>query len=279
MITASVQLGPLLKKLRQVPREAGPIIEKAIDADAKGFVKDIVGITPPSMGKANKASHERGKMSITSDLLGLKGNRDKHQRTAGVFVVLDDGLLAANAAQSPNGTTVRLFVKKGGIVYGCDRQFYRPNASTGEMYAHHQSLRRKSDGRVTTAGGATRDVGRFRFINQMVVSRSAYLRYEKWIHQRVGILAAGFNPAAAALGFNLPAWIKKHGTSGGVVKIVRRPGSYTITITNKVPYGHKTDLPRRMAYVLNSGKRKKRLINSIRFSIRAALKKSQFTVA
>jgi hypothetical protein len=113
----------------------------------------------------------------------------------------------------------------------------------------------------------------------MVVSRSAYLRYEKWIHQRVGILTAGFNLAAAALGFSLPAWIKKHGNEGGVVRIVRGHGFYTITITNRVPYGGKNDLSRRMAYVLNSGKRKKRLQNSIRYSIRAALKKSQLTIS
>lgn len=278
MMTANVELGPLLKRLRKVPREAAVIMEKAIDADAKGFVKDIVGITPPSMGSANKESHRRGQMAITADLLGLQAGRDKHQRTAGVFVVMSDDLLAKNAAVNPTGSTVRLFVKKGGIVYGCDRQFYKPRASTTEMYAHHQSMRRGT-GRVTTAGGATRDVGRFRFINQMVVSRSAYLRYEKWIHQRVGILAAGFNPAAAALGFSLPAWIKKHGNKGGVVSIRRGVGQYTITITNKVPYGGKNDLPRRMAFVLNSGKRKKRLQNSIRFGIRAALKKSGLQTA
>lgn len=278
MISANVQLGPLLKKLRQVPREAAAIIEKAINTDAKGFVKDIVGITPPSTGQLNKNSHRRGQMAITADLLGLKGGRGKHQRTAGVFVVMSDELLAQNASDAPNGSTVRLFVKKGGIVYGCDRQFYRPRASNAEMYSHHQSMRRGT-GRVTTAGGATRDVGRFRFIDQMVVSRSSYLRYEKWIHQRVGILAAGFNPAATALGFSLPAWIKKHGNTGGVVSIRRGVGQYTITITNKVPYGGKNDLPRRMAYVLNSGKRQKRLQNSIRYSIRAALKKSRLQVA
>ena len=275
MISGNVEIGNLLKRLRKVPMEAPRIIKKAIDTDARGFVRDIVGLTPPSNKTANKASHERGKMAITSDLLGLKGSRDKHQRTAGVFVVMSDDLLANNARQSPNGSSVRLFVKKDGTVYACDRRFFRPRASNGEMYAHHQSMRTKR-GRVTTAGGATRDIGRTRFIDQMVVSRSAYLRYEKWIHKRVGMLAAGYNAAAQKLGVKMPAWIKKHGTKGGRIDPQTTQTGYFIEITNSVPYNNEA-LPRQIKFVLDSEKRKKRIANVIKYEIAAVLKRQRLT--
>ena len=40
--------------------EAPRIIKKAIDTDARGFVRDIVNLTPPSQGKANIESKKRG---------------------------------------------------------------------------------------------------------------------------------------------------------------------------------------------------------------------------
>lgn len=272
MVTANIDFAPLLKKLKQVPREAARIMRKVVEVDAKGFVKDVVAITPPSKGKANTESKRRGEMSITADLLGLKNGRGKHQRTAGVFVVMDDKLLAANAEQAKNGKTVRLFATKDGKVYGCDRHFFKPRASIAEMFAHHQSMRGKN-GKVRTAGGATRDIGRWKFIDQMVVGRRAYLRYEKWIHKRVGLLAAGFLPAARRLGVKLPKWISRHTDAPGTVHVSSGGiDRYAIIISNKARYGNATDLPRRMKFVMESTKRKKRAQNALKFEIRAALK-------
>jgi len=276
MIRLQLDTSKLQKKMRLVPREVPKIMQKVVETDARGFVKDIIAITPPSQGRANKESQRRGEGAIEADLLGLKGGRSKEQRTAGVFVVMDAALLAKNAAVSKNGTTVRLFVAKDGTVYGCDRQFYRPNASIAEMHAHHQSMRSKSNGRVATRGGSTRDVGRWKFLNQMVVSRTAYLRYEKAVLKTVGKLAAGFNAAAQALRVSVPAWIKRHGSKNSVIRMQRGIASFRITITNKAKHGSANDLPRRMAYVLESVKRQRRAQHTLKHALRAALKQAGF---
>ena len=44
MISANVDLGTFLKRLRKVPREATAIMAKAIEDDARGFVTDIVAV-------------------------------------------------------------------------------------------------------------------------------------------------------------------------------------------------------------------------------------------
>lgn len=294
-MSTTLDLGPLLKRLRKVPRDAMRIMQTAVDVDAKGFVVDVIGVTPPfylpktdpeslrtskppSRAKLGKEAKDRGEIAITADLLGLKAGRSKERRTAGVFVIMADDLLERNARIAKDGTTVRLFVKKDGTVYGCDKQFYRPKATVQEMYAYHQSMRSKKTGRVFTRGGATRDVGRWRFINQMVVSRTAYLRYERYIHKRVGMLAAGWKPAASAMGVRLPRWIDRH-TGQGSVNIRRGPMNYSVIISNSSKYGKDADLKRRVVWALSSEKRKKRIAHRINGEIRAVLRAQRFATA
>ena len=245
----------LIAKAQRVPdlieRQLTPVLEK----QGRLFIKEMIKWTPPaSQGKTGKKAHEQGKMAITSDLLGLKGGRSKEQRTAGVFVVMKDEFLKANAKQYGKSQHVRLFVKKDGTVYGTDRQHFRPNATNAEMYAHHQSMRRKG-GRVSTAGGATRDVGRWKFIDQMVVSRSAYLRYERMIQKRVGILAGGWNAAAKRFGYRPPAWVAKHGESSGAAMLVKSAGKLYYELRNTVRYGAANGMQRRVNHVVSYRKR------------------------
>jgi len=267
MVTCKVHLGDVMWRLRKVPEHSARIIEKVVEVDAKGFIKDVVAITPPSMGKADKQSQKRGEMAIIHELLGTRGSNGA-LRTGGVFIVMADDIMA-KATQREE--TVRLFATKDGKVYGCDTRFFRPNATVDEMFDYHQSKRMKN-GKVSTAGGRTRDVGRWKFIEQMVVSTTAWKRYLKFILDRVGMLAGGFNAAAKQLGVPLPAWIKRHGTSRGAVTIKRSRGHFTITISNRVKYGNQNDLPRRMRYVLQSDKRKKRIVMRIKGEIRAVLR-------
>lgn len=193
---------------------------------SSGSVPGLLQVTPPfSQGVTGSKAKAQGEMAITKELLGIRGGGGR--RTGGVFVVMADDLLAKNAKINTGGATVRLFVKKNGDVYGCDRALFKPRASTQEMYAQHQSMRRK-DGRVTEAGGRTRDIGRWKFITQMVVSRSAYLRYERFIHRRVGMLAssivAAYNGKYGPLK-GVPAWISRHTQSWAPGSMIEIPFS------------------------------------------------------
>jgi hypothetical protein len=78
---------------------------------------------------------------------------------------------------------------------------------------------------------------------------------------------------------SLPTWITRHQQTVGSITVIPRPDQFTIIITNRARHGRANDLSRRMQFVLRSGKRQKRLQNSIRYSIRAALKKSRLQVA
>jgi len=283
MISANVQLGPLLKKLRQVPREAAAIMQKAVKTDAKGTMMDIIAITPPGSegallksGKKGEAAIERGRRAIRGDLLG--GRKVTKGSKAGIFMALDDSLinsaLETGLYQTEN---VRLFVKKGGIVYGTDRSLFRPNAGIVEMDAHHHKYWK--NGYITSAGHRPlyAQIGRWVFVDKMVVRKSAMNKYLDYLYDRICIMAGGWGKGAMHVGCRLPKAVKKH-ASGGVIVTVT-PSSFTIQITNTVRYFLLKDMTRRIQFVLKSGKRKKRLKNSIKYQIRAALKKSRFQTA
>lgn len=215
---------------------------------SSGSSPGVVQLTPPfNKGVRGSAAKKQGQQAITNDLLG-KGRTG--QRSGGVFTVMDDALLA-NAHVNSTGT-VRLFARKDGTVYGTDRRHFRPRASNSEMYAHHQSMR-MGNGRVTKAGGFTRDIGRWKFIDHMVVGVSAFKRYQRMIHARVGMLAAALvSIAEARLGplKGIPAWVRRHaGNVGGSGNVSLSESSSGITITAIVSSPRAPrDMQRRMDY-------------------------------
>ena len=265
MVSCKVDMAKVKKLLRRVPQETERIMQKAVQVDAKGFVRDIVNITPPSMGRADKASQKRGEMAIVRDLLGIRG--EGQRRNNAVFIVISDEVLAK---ATPKENYVRLFATKDGSIFGVETDLYHPNASTAEMHIWHLSNRDR--GKITSSGSATRDDGRLKIFQRMVVSVTAFDRYKKFIFKEVGMLAGGFNDAAIKLGVSLPSWIKRHGTSRGVCQIKTGPNSFSIEIRNSVKYASANDLKRRMVYVLQSNKRKARIWHAVRAEVRAVLK-------
>ena len=253
-------MAKLIQQVRRFPHVLEHQAEKWIQKSTRslvsssGRVPGLVQVTPPfSQGVRGRNAKAQGEMAITAELLGFRGGGGR--RTGGVFTVMADDLLAKNAQVNEGGATVRLFVKKNGDVYGCDRALFRPRASISEMYAHHQSKRRK-DGRVSQAGGYTRDIGRWKFITQMVVSRNAYLRYERFIHRRVGMLAsaivAAYNGRFGALN-GVPAWISRHVKSWAASSMVEIPlahGGLIVRLTLDAG-ALSGELQRRFDYVVN----------------------------
>jgi len=240
---------------------------------SSGSVPGLLQVTPPfSQGVRNSKAKAQGEMAITKELLGIRGGGGK--RTGGVFVVMADDLLAKNAQVHAGGATVRLFAKKNGDVYGCDRALFKPRATTAEMYAQHQSMRRK-DGHVTEAGGRTRDIGRWKFITQMVVSRSAYLRYERFIHRRVGMLAssivAAYNGKYGPLK-GVPAWVSRHTRTWADGSMVEIPFTSSGTIIRiSIDAGAlSSEMQRRFGYVVDY--RMRAMEREAPYALRAAAK-------
>jgi hypothetical protein len=269
-VKAQADVAGALLKLERVGGSSRVVLEKVFRTDAKGFVRDVIAITPPNTGKTNTESKKRGERAVSADLRG--GRRSAGRQGGGIITPLADSIidsaLATGIYQSEN---VRLFVKKDGTIYGTDRSLFRPDATVETLHSHHK--RYFKNGRMTSAGGRDRTIGRWKFIDKLVVRQSAFNAYLKEVYAKVGGLCAGFNAAARVLGVSVPAWIRRHGEGWSTVVVVSTSKNWLVRITNKSKFGSTVDLQRRMDYVLQSGKRKKRLANAFKFALKDEMKR------
>lgn len=252
--------------------EKKAILDKVVRTDAMGFVRDIIAVTPPgskktplrSGGDNGRAAIKQAKIKIHRDLVG--GNK-----RGGIFMPLKDGLIAQIQAglDAGLGNNVRLFATKDGRVYGVERALFRPDATIEAMFDHHK--RYWKNGRMTQAGGRSRDIGRWKFVDKMVVSESAFNRYKQYVYDKIGILAGGWHEAAKKLKVRVPSIVEKH--SSGSAEIIIQASSFMVRIANPVTYALGADVGRRIVFVLNSRKRANRIAKRIEVEIQSALKK------
>ena len=216
----------VVKLLSTSKRDAREVMK----VQAKGVIKNLYAITPPNKGRVSRSSptlngKQHGVAAINRDLLGGK-------KRAGIFFVADGGLISKWAKQQPDGT-VKLWTRKDGTIIGTETTLFKPQASAGEMKTHHRRYFR--NGRMSRAGTGDKTVGRWKFIDKMVVSKSAYSAFLKMLSDEVGDSCSGWNEAAAALGYKPPAWIWNHKGSGGFVFTVT-DSALVIRMTNAVPW-------------------------------------------
>jgi hypothetical protein len=202
-------------------RELPDVIKSPV---AKGVIRNIIADSPP----IKKAF---GQGAIRRDLMGGKGR-------AGIFFVTDAASLSGLKERSPEGL-VKLWTTKDGRVYGTETTFFKPNASISDMAAHHARYFKK--GRMSSAGAKTRDIGRWKFIDRMVVSKAAMSRFEQHLFKKLGKAASGWNMAAAKLGVKPPEYIWRHSGSGGFDVIVT-DRSIRVKMSNRVDYA--ANIPR-----------------------------------
>ena len=227
---------------------------------AKLVVRNLIEITPPAHANegadvaVGKAARMAGESTIRRDNTG-EANRWPHPKRRGIFVVLSDAVIS-KASRRPNGDTVLWAERDTG--YLADATFFRGNASESEMMRHHDQY--FQNGRMTSAGAYTRDIGRWKYIDQLIVSATAYKRFSKALNKRVGWMAAGWNQAAALLGYRPPAWIWRHSAPGYGTLTVDDQG-VRIKMTNAVRYASQVgDMRRRVQYALDS--QAKKMINT-----------------
>jgi outer membrane lipoprotein SlyB len=216
---------------------------------AKGVMREVLKVTPPFNQNNTSISSAKGSGlgAMRRDLAG--GGRSRGNRRAGVFVVLADSMidsaLDTGIYQSEN---VRLFVRKDGTVYGTEKQYFKPNASMQELRDHHQ--RYFKNGKMTTAGSYERNIGRWKFLDQMVIRRSTFERYLKTLEPRVGFLGGGFKSAAKGLGVSIPLFMRRHSAPGGLAMNLTGD-DLSIVIRNDVRYAGTTrDLARRFQWAV-----------------------------
>lgn len=217
-----------------------------VTQQAKLFVRDAVSVTPPNTGKISEGK-KRGEAAILGDMMGGRTTN------LGGFRVLTRGFFIIN---DNNGVEydeiVSLFTNKAGEIYGVEKNLYRPNASVDELMEHRKKYRSTKTGRMSGAGLRTRDVGRRKFVDRMVVGSRAVNGMLKKLYRRVGFLAGGWNATAQRLGVNLPAWIRRHGTGHGSVRINTSAFRFSIKMENNVPYADGVrGLKRRVQWALD----------------------------
>lgn len=169
---------------------------EAVRLGARSFLTRAMRFTPPK-------TKRQGENAVGADLFSGRVIGVTGKKARGIFMLYDRG--------QPRGDKVYLFTDKHGQTYGVDRNLYRPSATMQEMEAHHLKYRGKN-GRTTTAGSYSRDIGRWRFVDRMVVNKQSLQQYMKLVKARVGLMKAAWTPAAAAVGLPVRAWVARHGT-------------------------------------------------------------------
>lgn len=238
---------------RKLIKLAAAVKVEAVDlvrGEARMVARDLIRVTTPY--GTNNAARDKGRGAIIKDLLGGRSTGPAKIGSRGIFFVIGS---TAYTEERKSGN-VMLFAKKNGDVYGTEKRLFRPNASIEEMEAHHQKYRSRSTGRTTLAGSFTRNIGRWKFVDRMVVSGSTMQKYLKHVLKRVGWMKSGWVPAFRALGGKrVPAWIDRHSADNvnGIVDLTRLNSAMpTATIGNKTP-GVRKQVGRHLNSVIKRG--------------------------
>lgn len=225
---------------------------------AKGFVRDVVAITPPaSQGVTGSAAKKKGEATIAKDV-------------SRIFLKASPAVIAA--LQEQGGSRREQFGHKGAAALG---QVETRVLHRGAMAQWHAD-RRRSDGRVmainrdATTGLRKRDL---RGLDVGIVSAADYNWFLKVLEKAVGILAAGWNKAADFLSVRLPAWVRRHGDSDGQVTVVVTSTSFRLELTNAVGFvGNVKGYARRIQRAVDyqAGKMERQADYLVKKALRAA---------
>lgn len=263
-ITSRINSARLQKAFKRFSTEdKRAVLEEVVRKDAIGFVRDVVAITPPGHAGKKLVSGAKGEAAVEAGR-----NKIRHDLLQIIYPLPDDVINKALSFDQGLGDNVRLWVNKAGKVYGVERALFRPDATIEMIYDHHQRYFKR--GRMTQAGTFTRDIGRWKFVDRFVIRESTWRQYLDYVWEKMGTLAGAWGKAAAQLRVRMPKIASRH--RSGEFLPISKPDAYRVRITNTVTFASQADMDRRANWVLDSGKRKRRLAKRMQVEIEAKLK-------
>jgi len=212
-------------------------IPDAVSLNARLLCVELARRTQP-FGDNNKA-RETGEKAITGDLIGRK-------RRVGIFGAIGAAMSEEGGySWYKTGDNVRLFVGKDGFAYGTEKMMFRPDASTSEMRAFHK--KNFVNGKMSSAGSKTRNIGRWKFLDKMFVSKETLDEYIQKAIKKVGIAKAGWANCAlqlkkvnkGKLTASIPPWVIRHtadfknGNTQDLTSDIKNP---RVVMTNTTPW-------------------------------------------
>lgn len=264
-------------KFEQIMKDYAEIravtIPDAVSVSARLLCVELARRTQP-FGDDNKA-RETGEKAITGDLIGRK-------RRVGIFGAIGPAMTEEGGySWYKTGDNVRLFVGKDGFAYGTEKTMFRPDASGSEMRAFHK--KNFVNGKASSAGSYTRNIGRWKFLDKMFVSKETLDDYIKSTIKKVGIAKAGWANCAlqlkkvnkGKLTADIPPWVIRHTAdfkNGKTEDLTSDPQNPRVIMTNTTPWASSvmTESEKHTAVGFVTSKMKKQ--------IEYALKKRQKTL-
>jgi hypothetical protein len=247
MIKLDINAMPLRRKMELLAKLAGKTIADEIATQAKGFVTEIIKITPPAMGGSTvKENQKRGELAVSRDI------RRVYASPGNVFIEirnkLGEPVARAFWAAYQNGNTAfcSRLMRQAGLSYGVH------NFDGG---ATHQSMR-------NARGRISRD--RIQFLPMQDEDLRGYIGKRV---ANVGILASGWVAAGRLTGARAPRYASRHGANG-TARTQGSKGKLVYVFRNAVNYASENDLDRRSRWVL--AKQRRKMETRLKYAVRLA---------
>lgn len=253
-------------------------VAEAFRIQIRLYCRELIDRTPPFSGKAIRrmvAAREGAKFTDTEieDATALAvGKRRVEKDIRKVIYGLEGAQLSArhmavSKGANPNASdwgtlqrcegkqAVRVFATKTGTVCGADLSQWLPNASVAELRAHHRQNRGKR-GRVTMTGQKTRDVGRWRWLNVLVVPEKILKQFISQAQRMVGQGKGGWASGFITLGGRMSrsGWVGRHASAGTCeYRSGFAGGKISVTVTNNSAWASGGD-PERIMEAASAGR-------------------------
>lgn len=232
--------------IQRTPPLSGKAIKRVLTTQNKALSQDVESLSAHKVGKRRVA------IDVRKVILGLKTmpssvtqNTFKSQNRSRV----DSGEINSwgKFQRCQGRDAYRVFIDKGGTVYGVDALMLQPNASISDMKAVHER-NRISRGRVTSAGqSAEKVIGRWKWLDQLVTTEANANKFIARKQKSVGHAKGGWAKAFMDLGGRMSkrGWVGKFaGKSGDCTIKDPTPWNITIEGTNHSRWASGGDLER-----------------------------------